>query len=342
MALQANYCLVACEETTAGTGPLLCTRRSRLGKSGLDVHVGDRVAVEAIDAAGRGVVTAVAERRNLLRRPAVANVSRVVVVVSLAEPTPEPLQLTRFLVSAETVGVPVLLVFTKADLISPAEARSWCERARDWGYDPEAVSVRARRGVARLQARLGDPGITVLCGPSGVGKSSLLNALRPGLDLRVGAVSGRLRRGRHTTRHVELFSLAAGSLVADTPGFNRPELPADPVMLAQAFPEVRQRLAIGSCRFRDCRHRGDPGCAVGTDWERHPLYDRCLQDLLQDTRATGGTGPEGTSAGLRQRGGRWEPRLDPRLRAGSRRRQRQRLEEELSPPCPADSDPAPP
>jgi ribosome biogenesis GTPase len=172
--------------------------------------------------------------------------------------------------------------------------------------------------VADLRQSLSLPGITVLCGPSGVGKSSLLNALLPELALRVGTVSGRLQRGRHTTRHVELFPLAEGALVADSPGFNRPHVPSDPAALAGLFPEVRQRLRHHSCLFRNCLHRGDPGCVVGTDWDRHPHYASCLAELLVQRSVV----PDKDSA-TRFRGGRIEPRLDPQLRQSSRRRVRQ-------------------
>jgi ribosome biogenesis GTPase len=153
-----------------------------------------------------------------------------------------------------------------------------------------------------------------------VGKSSLLNALVPDLALRVGAVSGRLQRGRHTTRHVELFPIGAGGLLADTPGFNRPDLPADPGALVGLFPEVRGRLDAGGCRFTNCLHQGDPGCAVGSDWPRYPHYLQCLEQVLAQEAAAKSRPAE---PGLKQRGGRSEPRLDPRLRQLSRKRQRQ-------------------
>jgi ribosome biogenesis GTPase len=159
-----------------------------------------------------------------------------------------------------------------------------------------------------------------------VGKSSLLNGLRPELELQVGAVSGRLQRGRHTTRHVELFALAQRALVADTPGFNRPELPADPAQLAGLFPEVRQRLISGGCQFRDCLHQGEPGCVVGSGWERYPWYSLCLQDLCQQQERLQRQGQQrGNDQGMRQRGDRLEPRLAPQHRQLSRRRQRQQL-----------------
>jgi ribosome biogenesis GTPase len=224
----------------------------------------------------------------------VANVDRVIVVTALAEPDLDPLQLTRFLVSAEGSGALVDLVLGKADLVAEPALREVCRDFEAWGYPVFPLSTRTGLGLDTLRRHLRTAaGITVLCGPSGAGKSSLLNALVPDLDLRVAAVSGRLQRGRHTTRHVELFPLPsevaaadsfalipdAPALVADTPGFNRPELPADPVQLVQAFPEIRQRLALGPCRFRNCRHMEDPGCAMGTDWPRFSLYRQCLEEV---------------------------------------------------------------
>ena len=257
--------------------------------------VGDRVRLEGIDwVAGRAAVAQVEPRQNLLQRPAVANVDRVIVVTALAEPDLDPLQLTRFLVSAEGSGALVDLVLGKADLVAEPALREVCRDFEAWGYPVFPLSTRTGLGLDTLRRHLRTAaGITVLCGPSGAGKSSLLNALVPDLDLRVAAVSGRLQRGRHTTRHVELFPLPsevaaadsfalvpdAPALVADTPGFNRPELPADPVQLVQAFPEIRQRLALGPCRFRNCRHLEDPGCAMGTDWPRFSLYRQCLEEV---------------------------------------------------------------
>jgi ribosome biogenesis GTPase len=340
LALQANFCLVGLDDPGPGEeSRLLCTRRTRLGKSGQQICVGDRVRLEGIDwAAGRAAVAAVEARTSLLARPAVANVSRVVVVVSLREPVLDPLQLTRFLLTAEATGQAVDLVLSKADLAPPAELADWCGRVRAWGYPVHPVSVRSGQGLEGLRAALDAPDLVVVCGPSGVGKSSLLNALRPELGLRTGAVSGRLQRGRHTTRHVELFALGQ-ALVADSPGFNRPELPDDGTDLAALFPELRRSLAETPCRFRNCRHLGDPGCALQAGWDRQALYGQCLADLETRQQERGAGRPAGGEAGARQHGDRLVPRLDPRLRRGSRRTGRQRLEEEsegdLSPQAPA-------
>jgi len=325
MALLANYCWVELESPAAQPGQrLLCTRRTRLGKTGLQICSGDRVRLDAIDwPAGRAVVAERLPRRSLLERPAVANLTRVVVVVALAEPELDPLQLTRFLLTAEATGQPVDLVFSKADLLPPQRVEAWCHRARSWGYRPIAVSSRSDGGLDQLRDHLAAPGLAVLCGPSGVGKSSLLNRLRPELGLPVGEVSGRLRRGRHTTRHVELFAIAAGAFLADSPGFNQPRLPADPGGLAALFPELRAQLAEVRCRFSNCLHQGDPGCAIPAGWDREALYRHCLAELLGEPAARHGN-QSTADPGERQRGHRLERRLKPGLRQESRRRLRQR------------------
>jgi ribosome biogenesis GTPase len=331
VALQANYGWVQLEQSgPGGRHRLLCTRRSRLAKGGQTILVGDRVQLEGIDwAAGRAAIARVEPRTGLLLRPAVANVSRVLVVMALTQPEPDPLQLTRFLVTAEATGQPVELIFSKADLLSAEAVRAWCRRVEGWGYAPLPVSARSGLGLESLRRRLARSGIAVLCGPSGAGKSSLLNRLDPSLDLRVGAVSGRLQRGRHTTRHVELFAVAPGALVADTPGFNRPALPTDPAALAPLFPELRQRLSTGHCRFRDCLHRGEPGCAAADPWDRQSQYQHCLNEIE-------------SQPGGHQRGGRrLETGLDPRLRQPSRRSLRQRTgresRDEVAPGAPEGS-----
>jgi len=333
VALLANYCWVVLDQPgPAGQSRLLCTRRTRLAKSGQDLCAGDWVAVDGIDwPAGRAAVAAIEPRGLTLQRPPVANITRVVVVTALCEPALDPVQLTRFLIAAEASGAAVELVLSKADLVSPVEREQWLSRIRSWGYDPVAVSAPGGMGLQQLRQRLSRGGVAVLCGPSGVGKSSLINALIPELALRVAAVSGRLQRGRHTTRHVELFALSDAALLADTPGFNRPQLPAEASGLAGCFPELRPPLAQGRCQFSDCLHQGEPGCGRGNSWDRYPIYSQCLQQIGGDTQRGADSGS------LRQRGNRLEPRLAAQLRQPSRRRQRQTTRAELiTPPDPED------
>ena len=290
VALQANYLEVELDDPPDGIpARLLCTRRTRLSHRGAAVHVGDRVAVEAIDPGqARAVVVAVEPRSSWLTRPPVANVSLVVVALAVDQPAFDLDQASRFLLTAERTGLPVQLLLTKSDLLDEQQQEQLRQRLRGWGYEPLLLSSRTGLGMDGLRQRLQDTPLSVLCGPSGVGKSSVLNALMPHLSLRVGAVSGRLQRGRHTTRHVELFPLNQGSRVADTPGFNRPDLPNDPRELGMLFPELRDQLEPWPCRFRDCLHRGEPGCGVQRNWERYALYTAALEECSGVSRPSRG------------------------------------------------------
>ncbi len=173
--------------------------------------------------------------------------------------------------------------------------------------------------------------ITVICGPSGVGKSSLINQLIPDLNIRVNAVSGKLGRGRHTTRHVELFDLPGGGLLADTPGFNQPALECDPSELPRYFPEARQRLTFGSCQFSDCSHRSEPNCVVRGDWERYEYYLQFLEEAIvrqqqeqNSSSAEASLKQQTKSDGTQQ----YEPKLQTKkYRRSSRRVQHQSLQE---------------
>ena len=286
VALQANYLEVELDQATEqGPSRLLCTRRTRLSHRGEAVHVGDRVRVEAIDPVqARAVVSGVEPRSSWLTRPPVANVSLVVVALAVDQPAFDPDQASRFLLTAERTELPVQLLLTKGDLVEEDQRSALVERLMGWGYDALVVSSQTGVGIEDLRQRLQDTALAVLCGPSGVGKSSVLNRLMPHLALRVGAVSGRLQRGRHTTRHVELFPIAPGARVADTPGFNRPDLPDDPSELGVLFPELRAQLSPWPCRFRNCLHRQEPGCGINRDWERFAFYKDALQECSDISR----------------------------------------------------------
>ncbi|HJN36269.1 MAG: ribosome small subunit-dependent GTPase A [Prochlorococcus sp.] len=279
VALQANYLEVELSEPAQATR-LLCTRRTRLAHQGANVHVGDQVWVEAIDwQQCRGVVCNVEPRKSWLERPPVANVTTVVVALALAEPSFDADQASRFLLTAEQTDLDVQVLLTKTDLISADALAERISALRAWDYQPLAVSAKTGEGLDQLMGKLQGSFLSVLCGPSGVGKSSILNRCLPELSLRVGALSSKLQRGRHTTRHVELFALEGGARVADTPGFNRPDLPADPRCLASLFPELRHQLDPYPCRFRNCLHLDEPGCGVERSWPRYAFYRQCLQEM---------------------------------------------------------------
>ncbi|MEA5550297.1 small ribosomal subunit biogenesis GTPase RsgA [Anabaena cylindrica UHCC 0172] len=309
---------------------LLCTRRTRLKKIGQQVMVGDRVIVEEPDwSGGRGAIGDVLPRNSELDRPAIANVNQILLVFAVADPPLEPVQLSRFLIKAESTGVDVLLCLNKCDLISPEEKQQISDRLLVWGYQPLFISVQNQINIDLIAEYLSNK-ITVIAGPSGVGKSSLINELIPDINLRVGEVSGKLARGRHTTRHVELFEMPSSGLLADTPGFNQPDLDCSPEELIYYFPEARKRLEVGSCRFSDCTHRDEPDCAVGKDWERYTHYLEFLeQAITRQTHINQQADPE-SSLKLKSKKGQsqYEPKLESKkYRRISRKTQLQDLQE---------------
>ncbi len=258
---------------------LLCTIRKRLVHQGDSVYVGDKVWVEEIDwLHNRAVIFDIEPRKNLLPRPPVANVTDIVVALSFNEPVFEIDQATRFLLSAENSGPNVLLLLTKSDLIDQQSLSNQIERLKSWGYNPLSISTKTGQGLLTLKNHLKSNQLTVICGPSGVGKSSLINMLLPNLSIPIGGLSRRLQRGRHTTRHVELFSLDIDSFVADTPGFNIIENDIKSYQLSLLFPELRNQLNSYPCRFRDCLHLDEPGCGVDKSWERYFLYKRFINE----------------------------------------------------------------
>lgn len=321
-------------EPNATINDLLCLRRTRLKKLGQKIMVGDRVQVEDPDWMGRrGAVSAVLPRQSELDRPPVANADQILLVFAQEEPTLDPHQLSRFLVKAESTQLKILLGLSKSDLVSEEVRGQWRDRLKTWGYDPFFLSLYGNDEFDRLKTKLQGK-ITILAGPSGVGKSSLINRLIPEQDLRVAKVSGKLGRGRHTTRHVELFELPDGGLLADTPGFNQPQLDSSPEQLPGLFPEVRQRLVHQRCQFSNCRHRMEPNCVVrgespAGDWERYGDYLVYLEELeaLQESRDRQ-SDPENVLKEKRDSEGQitLEPKLEQkRYRRQSRKSKRQEI-----------------
>lgn len=337
VATQANYYRVRLDQPVSSTTldlppqqEWLCIRRSRLKKIGQRVMVGDRVRLEEPDWQGqRAAIAEVLERQSEMDRPPVANVNQILLMFALAEPDLDPHLLTRFLVKAESLQLSLCLGLSKSDLVSETVRAYWRDRLNTWGYHPILFSVTQADGLDTLRPYLQDQ-TTVICGPSGVGKSSLINALIPDLDLRVGRVSGKLGKGRHTTRHVELFELAGGGILADSPGFNQPELTCSPIELGQCFPEIRALRTVATCQFNDCLHGEEPGCAVRGNWERYPDY----LNLLAETQVWQQQQEQsrGTEAKVKRKfkgdgSLTYEPRLAQKTyRQTSRRSQHQALE----------------
>ncbi len=334
VAVQANFYRVKLEsnrETQFLPQFLLCTRRTRLKKIGQKVMVGDRVLVVEPDwQDARGAIGEVSPRSTELQRPPVANGSHILLVFALGEPTLDPWQLSRFLVKAESTDLQLCLCFNKSDLITALERQQWQQRLVNWGYEANYISVKQHQGIEELLSRLRGK-ITVVAGPSGVGKSSLIDALIPSVNLRVGKVSGKLQRGRHTTRHVELFELPGGGLLADSPGFNQPDLDCLPSNLAWYFPEARVRLQQGNCQFSDCLHRDEPGCNVRGDWERYEYYLDFLDKAIAYQAARQQQPDQESSLKLKVKGAgknQYEPKLQTKkYRRTSRKVRQQNLQD---------------
>jgi ribosome biogenesis GTPase len=335
VAVQANFYQVRLDliETETEISYLLCTRRTRLKKIGQKVMVGDRILVE--DWQGeRGAIVEVLPRKTELDRPPVANADQILLVFALEEPPLEPWQLSRFLIKAESTNLELCLCFNKSDLITEKQQKSWSKRLREWGYPAHFISVKSDHGLDDLKRQLSDK-ITIVAGPSGVGKSSLINQLIPDLNLRVNTVSGKLAKGRHTTRHVELFELPDSGLLADTPGFNQPDLDLDPVNLCHYFPEVRERLLTGSCQFSNCLHRDEPHCIVRGEWERYEYYLKFLEEAITRQETLQKQPDPDATLKLKIKGSgqsQYEPRLETKkYRRPSRRQKNQALKKYYDP-----------
>ena len=238
-----------------------CRARGIFRKDNFKPLPGDLAEISVLDeAAKEGVIDRILERKNALIRPAVANVDQAMVIFAMASPAPGFSLLDRFLVMMERQGIPPVLVFNKRDLVSGKETEAVRARYAGTGYPTVFVSALTDPDMEAVRELLRGKTTTV-AGPSGVGKSSLINRLQSGVRMDTGAVSERIGRGRHTTRHTELLFVEENTWILDTPGFSSLELPAmEKEELGSCFPEIRSRQ--DQCRFAGCSHLTEPDCAV--------------------------------------------------------------------------------
>lgn len=263
-------------------GQVMCKARGRFRHDGSTPLVGDRVTVAA-DEKGNARVDEILPRRNRFIRPAVANIEQLVMFASAVNPVTDPFLIDRVCAIAELNDCEPIICVNKCDL----DAADLLMRIYTGaGFQVVRTSAETGEGLEELRAVIAGK-VNAFTGNSGVGKSSILNRLSPELGLATGAVSEKLGRGRHTTRHVELYDLGGGTFVADTPGFASFEVDLiEPIRceaLQSAFREFRPY--IGQCRFQDCAHLKEPGCAVleavadgRIAPERHQSYVRLYEN----------------------------------------------------------------
>ena len=267
---------------------LSCRLRGRIKRTKGSVVTGDLVEYELLGD-GTGVIEGCQPRRNLLRRPAVANLDQVLITFAARQPDLNELLLNRFLVLAEWSGIPeIIICINKCDLLE--EMPDFLENYTKAGYQVLPVSAHTGRGMEELKAHLHNK-VTVFAGPSGVGKSSLLNAVDGNLELATGKISDKIKRGKHTTRAACLLPLEGGGTVVDTPGFSAAELEEiDKSQLAWYFPEFRPY--IEKCYYNTCTHSHEPDCGIKEAVEngsicqaRYDAYLNILQTINEKKRS---------------------------------------------------------
>jgi ribosome biogenesis GTPase len=265
-----------------------CRARGIFRKKGITPLVGDHVRFEIINDE-EGILDDIDPRKNQLIRPPIANIDQALLVFSLVEPEFSPLLLDKFLVHTEKVGVSSAICLSKSDISHrKMDMQSYIDCYEKMGYPVIVVSAIDGQGLDLVRSLLTDR-ITVFAGQSGVGKSSLLNALMPALLLQTGEISARLGRGKHTTRHVELISLPVGGQVADTPGFSQLDFQnIEAEELGSLFVDIAEFAP--DCKFRGCLHMNEPRCAVRDALDSGNLaqfrYDHYVQFLreIQDRK----------------------------------------------------------
>ena len=264
-----------------------CKARGNFRKAGVSPVVGDTVDFSLTDD-HHGIVEKINERKNLFNRPLVANIDKLFIVSAYSTPAPDTLMIDRLTALAVYNNIEPIIVFNKADMGSFEEFYNIYTAA---GFKTYVVSAKENLGVDKLKQEMHDC-VCAFSGNSGVGKSSILNSLFPDLQLKTGEVSDKLGRGRHTTRHTELFFIGDGAYVVDTPGFSTVDTNEDlydfKLALPECFPEFSEYL--GCCKFTSCTHTTEKGCAIINALQcgeiqksRHDSYAALVNELKEVT-----------------------------------------------------------
>lgn len=265
-----------------------CRARGALRKEGASPLVGDYVDF-TVDSSEKGIIEKIHPRKNFLIRPAIANLDKLFIVSSFITPSPNCLIIDRLTAICHFYSITPIIVFNKCDLGDFSEYKSIYEKS---GFKTVVVSAQTGEGIEQLKKEL-EGCVSAFTGNSGVGKSSLLNVLFPVLNLQTGEVSDKLGRGRHTTRHTELFAHDFNGYVADTPGFSSLDTQYFTLelreSLVECFPDFTDHL--GGCRFADCAHIGEKGCSVAAAAENGKIQKsrfesyKSIYNELKDIKA---------------------------------------------------------
>jgi len=268
------------QQYSGNSQKFLCKVKKSINFKDQLIYVGDEVEIEKIDfKSKRAIITSLKKRKNLLIRPSVANISNIYVTFSVEEPELNLSQVNRFLISAESMGVEVSLILTKCDLISDKRRSYLLEKFKKWGYQVITLNLHKSDCFKNLLAELKNKECSIFMGPSGVGKTTLLNMIIPGLQNSTAPVSNKIKRGKNTTRNVELFSISHQSYIVDTPGFNMQPLEVDIRLIPYLYSEIYKQVIDEGirCKFRDCLHLNDEGCNLDKSFERYSFYKEMIE-----------------------------------------------------------------
>jgi len=268
------------KENFVNSERFLCKVRKSINFKDQFIYVGDEVEIDNIDLTSkRAVITSLKKRQNLLNRPSVANISNIYITFSVEEPKLNLSQVNRFLISAESIGVEVSLVLTKCDLISDKKQIFLLDKFKKWGYQAIILNLHKSDHFEDLLVQLKKKKCSIFMGPSGVGKTTLLNTIIPGLQNSTAPVSNKIKRGKNTTRNVELFSISNQSYIVDTPGFNMQPIKVNVSLLPTLYSEIYKQVIDEKikCKFRNCLHLNDEGCNLNKSFERYSFYKEMIE-----------------------------------------------------------------
>lgn len=257
-----------------------CKAKGVFRKEKIKPLVGDNVEIEVLDEETKtGNIVKILPRKNELIRPSVANIDQALVVFAVVKPNPHFNLLDRFLVMMESKQIPVVLCFNKEDIAKEPQIEELKAVYENCGYPLIFVSAREIRNIEQIRAALKGK-TTAIAGPSGVGKSSIINLLQPQANMETGEISDKIERGKHTTRHSELFSIDEDSYIMDTPGFSSLFVnDFEKEELKYYFPEFADYE--GKCRFQGCDHVHEPDCAVKEAVEKGKIHKVRYRDYLE-------------------------------------------------------------